>query len=52
MSQNYEISEADDLAQGGAKTKARANIAAIRLLKELEADQRQATPDEQAIFLT
>jgi hypothetical protein len=51
MSQNYEITEADELAQGGAKTKARANIAAIRLLQELEADQRQAAPDEQAVLV-
>lgn len=39
----------DDLAlgDGGAKTKYRRNVDAIRLLKQLDAEGRPATPDEQ-----
>ncbi|MBP8176631.1 MAG: hypothetical protein KAX77_02600, partial [Xanthomonadales bacterium] len=39
----------DDLAlgEGGAKTKYRRNVDAIRLLKQLDAEGRPATPDEQ-----
>jgi len=48
---NYHITDTDDLAGGGAKTKARKNIAAIRLLKELEKEQRSATSEEQAILI-
>lgn len=43
---NFTIAE--PIAQGGAKTKYKANIAAIRLLKQLEAEGRQATRDEQS----
>jgi N12 class adenine-specific DNA methylase len=40
---------ADDFAlgEGGQKTKYRANVDAIRLLKQLDTEQRPATPDEQ-----
>ena len=48
---NYQITGADDLADGGAKTKARKNIAAIRLLKEVEQEQRSATSEERAILI-
>ena len=48
---NYQITNADDLSSGGAKTKARRNIAAIQLLKELELAQRPATPQEQAVLV-
>ncbi|VTU38223.1 DNA repair protein RadC [Variovorax sp. PBS-H4] len=42
----------DDLGvgEGGQKTKYRNNIAAIRLLNELEAGGRLATPDEQRVL--
>ena len=40
----------DDLGTGGAKAKFRANMAAINLLKELEFDGRQATPEEQDVL--
>ena len=46
-STNYRITEKDNVAAGGAKTKAKQNIAAIRLLKELEAIPRTATKAEQ-----
>ena len=40
----------DDLGVGGAKTKFKANIEAIRLLQTLDAEQRQATAEEQEVL--
>ncbi|HEY9644987.1 MAG TPA: SNF2-related protein [Chroococcidiopsis sp.] len=51
MSKNYRITTSDEIGRGGAKTKAKANLAAIRLLKQLEAEQRHAEPDEQAVLV-
>lgn len=48
---DYRITDADRLGEGGPKAKYRANVAAIRLLKQLEAEQREATPDEQAVLV-
>lgn len=45
---NYRITDADNLGKGGAKQKARDNIAAVRLVKQLTAEERPATPEEQA----
>lgn len=47
---DFQISEDDALGEGGQKTKARNNIAAIRLLKKLAADDRRATPAEQKVL--
>ncbi len=47
---NFTITDADAIGQGGAKTKYKANIEAIRLLKQLEAEGRFATRDEQAVL--
>jgi GNAT superfamily N-acetyltransferase len=47
---NYRYSEADNLFSGGAKTKFRNNIEAIRLVKHLEAEGRLATADEQKML--
>ena len=47
--QNFHITD-DNLGIGGAKAKFRMNMDAINLLKELEADGRQATPEEQAVL--
>ena len=47
--QNFRITE-DDLGVGGAKAKFRMNMDAINLLKELEFDGRQATPEEQEVL--
>ena len=47
--ENFRITD-DHLGEGGAKAKFRMNMDAINLLKELEFDGRQATPDEQAIL--
>ena len=46
---NFRITD-DLLGVGGAKAKFRANMDAINLLKELEFDGRQATPEEQNIL--
>ena len=47
--QNFRITD-DDLGVGGAKAKFRMNMDAINLLKELEFDGRQATPEEQEVL--
>lgn len=44
---NYHFSEEHHLYNGGAKTKCKNNIAAIRLLKELQAQERMANAEEQ-----
>lgn len=46
---NFHI-EDNDLGAGGPKTKYKANVDAIRLLKTLDAEQRQATAEEQEIL--
>ena len=46
---NFHITN-DHLGEGGAKAKFRANMDAIRVLKELEFDERNATPEEQEIL--
>ena len=43
---NFRITD-DHLGEGGAKTKYTFNIAAIQTLKQIEAEGRQATPQEQ-----
>ena len=47
--ENFRITD-DELGIGGAKTKFRANMAAINLLKELEFEGAQATPEQQEIL--
>ena len=46
---NYRIVD-DHLGEGGPKAKFRANMDAINLLHELEADGRDATPEEQEVL--
>ena len=46
---NFHIVD-NDLGAGGPKTKYKANVEAIRLLKMLDAEQRQATAEEQEIL--
>ena len=46
---NFRITD-DHLGEGGAKTKFRRNMDAINLLKELEFEGRQATPEEQKVL--
>ena len=47
--QNFHITD-DALGVGGAKAKFRANMAAIRLLQELELEGLQASPEQQEIL--
>ena len=46
---NFRITD-DHLGEGGAKTKFKNNVAAIRILQEIEFDDRLATPEEQEIL--
>ena len=46
---NFHITD-DDLGSGGPKAKFKANMEAIQLLKELEQEQRLATPEEQEVL--
>lgn len=47
---NYRISTDNDIGKGGLKTKYKNNIEAIKLLKQLEAEGRLATPEEQEVL--
>lgn len=44
---DYRITEADPIGSGGQILKVRTNLAAIKLLKRLQAEGRQATSEEQ-----
>ncbi len=46
---NFRITD-DNLGEGGPKTKYGYNLAAIRTLKQIEAENRYATPEEQEIL--
>ena len=47
--ENFRITD-DELGIGGAKAKFRANMAAINLLKELEFEDLQASPEQQEVL--
>lgn len=47
--ENFRITD-DHLGEGGAKTRYGWNLAAIRTLRQLEAEKRPAAPDEQEIL--
>lgn len=47
---DFTITDDLNIGAGGQKTKFQANVAAIRLLKQLEADGRMAAPDEQQVL--
>ena len=49
-SQDFTITEDDEVGKGGLKTKFKQNLEAIKLLKQLQAENRQATKDEQKIL--
>lgn len=49
-SRDFRISDAHRIGQGGLHEKARDNIAAIRTLKRLEAEDRDATDEEKAVL--
>lgn len=48
---NYRITDEDRLGEGGPKVKVRQNIDAIRLLKAIEDEGREATPGEKAVLV-
>lgn len=48
-SQNFTITD-DNLGEGGAKTKFKNNLLAIQTLKQIESEDRTATPEEQEIL--
>lgn len=45
---NYRISDSDRVGEGSIKEKLRANIAAIRTIKQIQSENRAATPDEKS----
>jgi hypothetical protein len=49
-SRDFRITVAHRIGQGSLQEKARDNIASIRLLKTLEAEDREATEDEKAVL--
>jgi N12 class adenine-specific DNA methylase len=50
-SRDFRITQAHGVGTGGLHEKARANIAAIRLVKTLEREGRDATEDEKAVLV-
>src|SRR5439155_17723962 len=48
---NYRITDADRLGEGGPKQKFRDNLAAIKLLRAIEREQRPATADEKSVLV-
>jgi N12 class adenine-specific DNA methylase len=50
-SRDFRITDAHGVGTGGLHEKAKANIAAIRLLKTLEAEDREATDEEKAVLV-
>jgi hypothetical protein len=47
---DFRITEAHRIGQGGLKEKARDNLAAIRTLRLIEGERREATQDEKAVL--
>lgn len=47
----YRITDKDAIGTGSTRERLDRNLAAIRVLKQLEEEQRQATPDEQAVLV-
>lgn len=48
---NYRITDDDAIGEGGPKSKYRDNVAAIRLLKKIEKEERMATAEEQKVLV-
>ena len=51
LAHDLRITSAHGIGEGGLKQKAEANLAAIRVLKTLEAERRPATPEEKAVLV-
>lgn len=47
---NFTITEEENIGKGGPKAKYKDNVEAIKLLKQLEAENRLATPEEQKVL--
>lgn len=47
---NYKLTDSDFEFLGGAKTKYKNNVKAIRLIKQLDEEERNPTPEEQSIL--
>lgn len=47
---NFRITDADQIGKGGLRQKYKDNVTAIKLLKQIEAENRLATPEEQAVL--
>lgn len=48
---DYRITETDQIGKGGPKAKYHKNISVIKLLKQIEGENRKATAEEQAILV-
>jgi N12 class adenine-specific DNA methylase len=48
---DYRITDADRVGEGSPREKVKANIEAIRLLKQIEEEKRDATPEERAVLV-
>jgi len=48
---NYQITEADEIGQGGIKSKYKNNLSAIKLLKQIESEKRPATLEEKTALV-
>lgn len=48
---DYRITDADEIGAGSQRQKAKDNLAAIRLLKQIETEGREATRAEQAVLV-
>ena len=48
---NYRISPADGVGAGSPKEKCRANLAAIKLVRKLQAENRPATQEEKSALV-
>jgi hypothetical protein len=51
LTHDFRISDAHHVGEGSLREKALANLAAIRTLKQVEADQRPATEEEKALLV-
>src|ERR1039457_970259 len=51
LARDLRITSAHGIGEGSLKQKAQANLAAIRILKTIEAEERAATPEEKAVLV-
>lgn len=51
VKENYKITDEDLVGEGGPKSKHAGNVAAIKILKQIESENRLATPEEKKILV-